>query len=172
MARRAQDCAATGEFADILRRYAAGEWGTPAIALEEVQQIMIQASSCTVRAFKHASANELKPFLRLAPPVTVSTNTPIQCGLKGVCAQCLHYQVDPNTGQRTKAVFGCSWQDQPLELVDLDNLEARLGQNRLQEHLSGLWLDYVLLSQSISRNDLRKDRQRAPPTQEPHLAEI
>jgi NADPH-dependent glutamate synthase beta subunit-like oxidoreductase/NAD(P)H-flavin reductase len=169
--RRAEDCAATGEFADVLRRYAAGEWGAPPIALADVQQIMIQASSCTVRAFKHAYAGELKPFLTLAPPVTAAVNTPIQCGLKGVCAQCLHYQIDPNTGLRTKAVFGCSWQDQPLEIVDLDNLDARLSQNRLQEHLSGLWLDYVLLSQSIARNDSRRER---PPLliQEPHLAEI
>jgi len=166
--RRAEDRAATGEFADILRRYAAGEWGAPPVALQDVQQIMIQASSCTVRAFKLANASELKPFLTRSPPVTASINTPIQCGLKGVCSQCLHYQIDPNTGQRTKAVFGCSWQDQPLEIVDLDNLEARLGQNRLQEHLSALWLDYVLLNQSIAR----KDRPRPPLLQEPHLAEI
>ena len=170
--RRAADRAVTGEFIDILQRYAAGEWGAPSIALQDVQQVMIQASSCAVRAFKHASANELKPLLTLRPAITASINTPIQCGLKGVCSQCLHWQVDPKTGQRTKAVFGCSWQDQPLELVDLDNLDARLGQNRVQEHLTGLWLDHVLLNQAISRNESRKDRHRTPLAQEPYLAEI
>jgi hypothetical protein len=59
--------------------------------------------------------------------------------------------VDPHTGSRTKAVFGCSWQDQPLDIVDLDNLDARLGQNRLQEHLTNLWLDHLLAQKPIER---------------------
>lgn len=50
---------------------------------------------------------------------------PMQCMLKGICAQCLQWQIDPETGQRTKAVFACSWQDQPLEMVDLDHLSQR-----------------------------------------------
>jgi hypothetical protein len=31
----------------------------------------------------------------------------------------------------------------PLQAVDLDNLNKRLGQHRLQEALSDLWLDYL-----------------------------
>lgn len=50
---------------------------------------------------------------------------PMQCGLKGVCAQCLQWQVDPKTGQRTKAVYACSWQHQPLNLLDLEHTNAR-----------------------------------------------
>ena len=67
----------------------------------------------------------------------------MQCMLKGVCAQCLQWQINPETGQRTKAVFTCSWQDQPLEIVDIENLEDRLGQNQASETLNQLWLDSI-----------------------------
>ena len=57
-----------------------------------------------------------------------SVKGPMQCMLKGLCARCFQWQIDPSTGQRTKAVFACSWQDQPLPLVDLDHLESRQTQ--------------------------------------------
>lgn len=69
---------------------------------------------------------------------------PMQCMLKGVCAQCLQWQIDPVTGKRTKAVYACSWQNQPLEIVDIDNLSERLAQNHLQETLNNLWLSTLL----------------------------
>jgi hypothetical protein len=59
------------------------------------------------------------------PKVLASVNGPMQCMLKGVCAQCFQWQIDPDTGKRSKAVFGCSWQDEPLELIDLDHLNSR-----------------------------------------------
>ncbi len=69
----------------------------------------------------------------------------VQClMLKGVCAQCLQWQIDPKTGERTKAVFSCSWQDQPLDIVDIDNLQERLSQNRLSEQINNLWVEYLL----------------------------
>jgi hypothetical protein len=71
--------------------------------------------------------------------------------LKGVCSQCLQWQIDPHTGQRTKAVFGCSWQDEPLDIVDLDNLDERLSQNRVQEHLTNRWLEYLLSRSGVER---------------------
>jgi hypothetical protein len=149
--RRPQDRAATGDTVTIIRRYAAGEFGEPAIALKDVQRLLIQASSCVVRALKCARENDLAPFFTTRPETVASISTPIQCGLKGVCSQCLQWQIDPHTGSRTKAVFGCSWQDQPADIVDLDNLDGRLSQNRLQEHLTNLWLDHLLAQQPIPR---------------------
>ncbi len=69
---------------------------------------------------------------------------PVQCMLKGVCSQCLQWQIDPETGEHTRAVFSCAMQDQPLMWIDLDNLAARQGQNRLQEHINELWANHVL----------------------------
>jgi len=75
----------------------------------------------------------------------------MQCMLKGVCAQCLQWQINPETGQRTKAVFACSWQDQPLDLIELENLHDRLGQNHMAEVLSNLWLEYIFEKDQIAR---------------------
>jgi hypothetical protein len=142
--RRQQDRAMTGSAVEALRCYAEGKWGRPAIPLQDVTHFMIVGSNCTVRRFKEASELELAPFFPARPQMTASTNAPIQCGLKGLCSQCLQWQLDPATGKRSKAVFGCSWQDQPLEVIDLDNAVARLGQNRVQEHLTNLWLEHLL----------------------------
>jgi hypothetical protein len=71
--------------------------------------------------------------------------------LKGVCAQCLQWQIDPETGERTKAVFACSWQDQPLEIIDIDHIDARQLQNRLSNQLTNLWIDYVLTEYGVER---------------------
>ena len=68
---------------------------------------------------------------------------PMQCMLKGVCAQCLQWQMDPLTGQRTKAVYACSWQDQPFEKIDIINIQERLSQNHMQEKLNALWFDQM-----------------------------
>jgi NADPH-dependent glutamate synthase beta subunit-like oxidoreductase/NAD(P)H-flavin reductase len=75
---------------------------------------------------------------------TAAVFGPMQCMLKGVCAQCLQWQIDPQTGKRTKAVYACSWQNQPLEIIDLENINERLKQNSCQETLSKIWLSHVL----------------------------
>lgn len=75
----------------------------------------------------------------------------MQCMLKGVCAQCLQWQIDPVTGQRTKAVYACSWQEQPLERIDARNIDERLSQNRVQEKLANIWLDYLFEKCDIIR---------------------
>jgi NADPH-dependent glutamate synthase beta subunit-like oxidoreductase/NAD(P)H-flavin reductase len=77
---------------------------------------------------------------------TASVYGPMQCMLKGVCAQCLQWQIDPKTGKRTKAVYACSWQDQPYEKVDIQHIDERLVQNRMQETLSELWYEHIFSS--------------------------
>ena len=67
----------------------------------------------------------------------------MQCMLKGVCAQCLQWQIDPKTGSRTKAVYACSWQDQPLEIIALDHLSERenINDNEVSK-LNDFWLQH------------------------------
>ena len=71
--------------------------------------------------------------------------------VKGRCAQCLQWQIDPKTGKRTKAVYACSWQEQPMELIDTANIKQRLSQNHVQEVLSSCWLDYLFAKYDIIR---------------------
>jgi hypothetical protein len=40
--------------------------------------------------------------------------------------------------------LSCSWPDQPLDIVDIDNLQKQLSQNRLSEQLNNFWVEYLL----------------------------
>jgi NADPH-dependent glutamate synthase beta subunit-like oxidoreductase/NAD(P)H-flavin reductase len=151
-ANRPQDCSASGDFLEILMDYAAGKLSAPpAIPLDEVTRVLVIGSHRLVRLIDDARHGVLREYLSLSPKFTASIHGPMQCMLKGICAQCLVWQVDPATGKRSKAVFACSWQDQPLDLVDVDNLVERLSQNRLQEQLSNLWLDFLFAHYECKR---------------------
>jgi len=151
--RRPQDCSASGNFLTTLTDYATGKLSDngPAIPLQEVTRVFIIGTHRLVRMISEAREGILRDYFTQSPEFTASIHGPMQCMLKGVCAQCLQWQIDPKTKQRTKAVFCCSWQDQPLDMVDIDNLEERLSQNRLQERLSNLWLDYLLAQYPVER---------------------
>lgn len=149
-ARRPQDCSATGDFFDILHRYAAGQL-PQAIPLQEVTRVLIIGSNRLVHKMQEARQGELREYFTQSPPFIASIYSTMQCMLKGICAQCLQWQIDPVTKQRTKAVFACSWQDQPLDILDIANVDERLSQNRLQESLTNLWLDYLFAHYTIDK---------------------
>ncbi len=148
--RRPQDRSVTAPVVDAIAQYAAGKLGAAPIGLEDATRLQVVGSNRLVRLIRDARKNELAPYLTKKPATTGSINTPMQCCLKGVCSQCLQWQIDPATGKRTKAVFSCSWQDQPLDIVDLDNLDERLSQNRVQEHVTNQWLDFLLTRHNMS----------------------
>jgi len=149
--RRAQDRAVTAPVLDGIGRYAAGELGEIPIRLQDVTRTQVVGSNRLVRLIRDGRSGDLALHLTKNQITTASISTPMQCCLKGVCSQCLQWQMDPATGKRTKAVFSCSWQDQPLDIVDLDNLDERLSQNQVQEHLTNLWLDHLLEQHKIAR---------------------
>jgi len=72
-----------------------------------------------------------------------SINSPMQCMMKEICAQCLQRHVDPETGKES-FVFSCHNQDQLLDRVDWKHLNDRLRQNSVQEKQTNLWLDHLL----------------------------
>ena len=96
-----------------------------------------------MRAVKEARHGVLAPHLDPQHIGIGSINSPMQCMMKQVCAQCLQRHVDPVTGKES-FVFSCFNQDQPLDDVDFTNLRARLRQNTVLEKLSNLWLTRVL----------------------------
>ncbi len=105
--------------------------------LGELAQTWVIGSACLLEKVRQNFPKNI--------PIQGSVYGPMQCMLKGVCAQCLQWQVDPSTGKRSKAVYACSWQHQPLERIDIDHLEQRFQQNRCQEMLTELWMDYLNL---------------------------
>jgi hypothetical protein len=114
------------------------------IPLDQVDRIMVMGSTGLLRGYQASLEGDLKDYFRPDVQAVGTVGSPMQCMLKGVYAQCLQWQVDPDTGQRTRAVFSCAEQDQPLAWIDLDNLAARQSQNRLSDRLTGLWVDHVL----------------------------
>jgi hypothetical protein len=93
-----------------------------------------------MNAVGQAREGTLKPLLKPGHRAIASINSPMQCMMKEICAQCLQVQKDPVTGAET-VVFSCFNQDQPLERVDFKCLHERLGQNALEEKLTALWVD-------------------------------
>jgi NAD(P)H-flavin reductase len=150
--RRAGDRTAHGKLADVLRQYAEGriDGGSP-IPLTAVNRLQVIGDTALTRAIRELRHGDLATALSGLAESTCAVHGPMQCMLKGVCSQCLQWQIDPATGKRTKAVFACSWQDEPMDIVDLDNLDERLGQNRLAESLSAQWLDHLLSGTKLPR---------------------
>ena len=147
---RAQDKSYTGDVRDALKAYANGKLGG-GFRFEDLDRLYFMGGGCLVQRLRDLRHGELKERLAKNPPATGSVYSSMQCMLKGVCSQCLQWQVDPATGKRTKAVFACSWQDQPIDMPDYDSLQERLAQNRLSEHLTNLWLEHLFATHKVAR---------------------
>ena len=152
-ARRPQDRSRTGAYLDILAAYAQGhlepDGSPPAIPLEHVDRVLAIGSRHLLRMMRDAMTGPLGAKFQTDVRAIASVPSPMQCMLQGVCAQCLQWHLDPATGRRTHAVFSCAGQDQPLQFIDLDNLDARLAQNSMTERLTDIWLDYILARSEI-----------------------
>jgi NADPH-dependent glutamate synthase beta subunit-like oxidoreductase/NAD(P)H-flavin reductase len=141
--RRSQDTHFRGNIVEAIRAYAEGVFGPPLFDLREVERIIAIGSDRMMAAVKAARHTVLAPHLSPTHIGVGSINSPMQCMMKEVCAQCLQRHVDPVTG-RESFVFSCFNQDQPLDLVDFQNLNARLRANTVQEKLANLWLDRLI----------------------------
>ncbi len=147
---RPQDKTFVGNILEAMESYAKGELGETPIRLNEVDHLVVIGSDRMMAAVKEARHNQLKPYLKQHEAVG-SINSPMQCMMKGICAQCMCKHVDPETGAEF-FVYSCFNQDQNLERVDFPHLNARLRQNTVQEKLSSLWLDYLLESDNNITN--------------------
>jgi NAD(P)H-flavin reductase len=139
---RPQDKSFVGNIVQAMVSYAKGEMGPTPIHLDDVEHMIVIGSDRMMAAVKAARFNELKPFIKAHHHAIGSINSPMQCMMKGVCAQCLCKHVEPDTGKES-FVSSCYNQDQDLDRVDFPNLQARLRQNSVQEKLSGMWLDHL-----------------------------
>jgi hypothetical protein len=113
--------------------------------MQDADRVVAIGSDGMMAAVARARHGILAPYLKAAHLGIGSINSPMQCMMKEICAQCLQPQVDPATG-KTRYVFSCFNQDQPLDEVDFAGLKARLGQNTLQEKLTAKWIDRALVA--------------------------
>jgi NADPH-dependent glutamate synthase beta subunit-like oxidoreductase/NAD(P)H-flavin reductase len=140
---RPQDSHFRGNIVQAMIAYQNGELGERLVPLDSVDRIIAIGSDRMMAAVKAARHGVLAPHLKPEHVGIASINSPMQCMMKEVCAQCLQKHVDPKTGKES-IIFSCFNQDQDMDSVDFPNLAARLRQNTVQEKLSGLWFDYLL----------------------------
>ena len=134
--RRPQDHHFRGNIVESMLTYARGVHGAGVFPLSEATRIIVIGSDRMMAAVAAArrDATKLQPYL--GPHEALgSINSPMQCMLKEVCAQCLQRHVDPVTGKES-FVFSCFDQDQHLDHVDFAHLNLRLRQNGVLEKLT------------------------------------
>jgi len=140
---RPQDKTFVGNIVEAMLAYATGDLGPTRVHLDDVDHMVVIGSDRMMAAVKEARFQQLKPYIKPHHHAIGSINSPMQCMMKGVCAQCLCKHIDPETGEEY-FVYSCYNQDQELDRVDFTNLRARLRQNSVQEKLSGLWLAHLV----------------------------
>jgi NAD(P)H-flavin reductase len=129
---RPQDKTFVGNMVQAIEAYASGALGEVPIATQDVDRIIAIGSDRMMAAVGLARHHQLKPYLKAEHFAIASINSPMQCMMKEICAQCLQPQRDPLTGEVTY-VFSCFNQD-------FSGLGARLAQNSLQEKLTAQWI--------------------------------
>ena len=140
---RPQDRAFVGNIVQAMAAYGAGRLGAQVVKLAECRHLIAIGSDRMMQAVGAARSGALAGMLPADHTAIGSINSPMQCMMKEVCAQCLQPQIDPASGER-RLVFSCFNQDQALDLVDFPALHERLAQNGVQEKLTAKWVDRAL----------------------------
>ncbi|HEY0837974.1 MAG TPA: pyridine nucleotide-disulfide oxidoreductase, partial [Azospirillum sp.] len=139
-----------GNIVQAMHAYATGALGPVDIPLSDVDRLIAIGSDRMMAAVGAARHGVLKPFLKPGHTAIGSINSPMQCMMKEICAQCLQRHVDPATGEES-VVFSCFNQDQDLDRVDFAGLGQRLRQNAVQEKLTAQWIDRCLRAMGARR---------------------
>ena len=140
---RPQDRTFVGNIVQAMAAYGSSQLGEQAVPLSDAEHMIVIGSDRMMAAVGTARHGVLQPFLKPGHSAIGSINSPMQCMMKEVCAQCLQPHTDPVTGVRT-IVFSCFNQDQALDRVDFPALNERLRQNGLVEKITAQWIDRAL----------------------------
>jgi hypothetical protein len=130
--------------------YATGSLGAVPIPLNQALRLIAIGSDRMMNAVAQARHTVLKPYLNERHVGIASINSPMQCMMKAICAQCLQRHVDPKTGKE-EFIFSCVNQDQLMDHVDFSNLNARLKANSVMEKVSAQWLEHILRKHNVER---------------------
>ncbi len=136
---RPGDASFVGNVVEAMKAYAEGKLGETQIPLSDADRIIAIGSDRMMEAVGQARHAVLEPYLKPGHIGIASINSPMQCMMKEICAQCLQAHKDPVTGEET-VVFSCFNQDQPIDYVNFPSLRERLCQNSVQEKLTNQWI--------------------------------
>ncbi|WP_448605726.1 FAD-dependent oxidoreductase [Neorickettsia risticii] len=131
---RTCDASLMGNMIMALERYIKGEILLPikAGALDRVITIGSDSLMFAVQRFITKHRHILKPNLK----AIASINSPMQCMMQGICAQCIQRR---HINGKEEYVYSCVNQDQDMEITDFYFLSQRLKQNSLTEKLNYLY---------------------------------
>jgi NADPH-dependent glutamate synthase beta subunit-like oxidoreductase/NAD(P)H-flavin reductase len=145
---RPQDRFFHGNIVEAITAYGAHQGD---IKLADIQRIIAIGSDRMMAAVAAARHGVLHPLLNPKHIAIGSINSPMQCMMKEICAQCLQKHVDPVTGKESY-VYSCFNQDQLLDSVSWSHLNERLKQNSLAEKITALWIDNCLKQLELRKN--------------------
>ncbi len=143
---RAQDKTFTGNIVQAMLAHAQGKLSHQSnntINMKDADRFVVIGSDRMMAAVAAARHGVLAAHVKKSAFAIGSINSPMQCMMKEICAQCLQPHIDEKTGETTY-VFSCFNQDQPLDRVDWKGLNNRLGQNSLSEKITAQWVDRCL----------------------------
>ncbi|MBT9569261.1 MAG: hypothetical protein IV085_13305 [Thiobacillus sp.] len=120
--------------------------------VHRTDQLILSDHPVSMEIFRGMLRGGLQPRLKVSFKATAAVNSPMQCMMKEVCAQCLCQHVDSATGEPSRFVFSCFNQHQPLFELDFGNLQARQGQNSVQEKLASAWLACLMAQRDEAKN--------------------
>ncbi len=148
--RRLQDSSIVGNIVQAMQAYVRGELGVQRVPFNECSRVIVIGSDRMMAAVRQCRHELLKEHFKPDHVAIGSINSPMQCMMKEICAQCLQRQIDPVTG-KASVVFTCFNQDQELDHVDFSFLNARLKQGAVPEKLANLWLTRLLALRDLPR---------------------
>jgi len=140
---RPGDKAFVGNIVQAMTAYAKGELGETPVSLKDADRMIVIGSDMMMKAVADARFGVLQEHLNPDHTAIGSINSPMQCMMKEICAQCLQLHKDPETGEET-VVFSCFNQDQELDKVHFPALNQRLRQNAVQEKLTRKWIEHCV----------------------------
>ncbi len=136
---RPGDKSFVGNIVQAMTAYATGELGETTISLKDADRFIVIGSDMMMKAVAESRHTILREHLKPGHLALGSINSPMQCMMKEICAQCLQLHKDPETGKES-VVFSCFNQDQSLDSVVFPALRQRLNQNAVQEKLTARWI--------------------------------
>lgn len=107
--------------------------------LKNINKLITAGSPEMMKEIREARRTFLKEYLN-GHDAVANVNSPMQCMMKEVCAQCLQRNIDPETGKE-KYIYSCECQEQKLDEVDFSNLDERLAMNSPMEKLNRIYYE-------------------------------
>lgn len=129
---RPQDRSFKGNIIEAIK--ACGLMDGNQIMTKDADRVIVIGSDRMMAAVAHARHNSLRNYFKAGHVAIGSINSPMQCMMKEICGQCIARHVDPSTGEESY-VYSCKNQDQFIDCVDFEHLNARLSQNHVSEQL-------------------------------------